>query len=65
MSWLGRILIADDEATFLPLDADLLARRGYECWHRPDAKAAPRCSNRNRIDLLHCGHQMRGIPILE
>ena len=40
MSDLGKILIADDEETFLRSTADLLRREGYECDCVPDGITA-------------------------
>jgi DNA-binding response OmpR family regulator len=33
----SRILIADDDETFLLATTDLLRREGYECYYAPDA----------------------------
>jgi DNA-binding response OmpR family regulator len=40
MADLGRILIADDEETFLNSMADLLRQRGYQCDCAPNAIVA-------------------------
>lgn len=40
MSITGRILIADDEESFLRTTADLLRREGYECICVSNAKEA-------------------------
>ena len=52
MSDLGRILIADDEETFLHSTADLLRREGYECDCAPDADAAAVKLKEKEYDLL-------------
>ncbi|KPL00998.1 MAG: hypothetical protein AMJ91_02050 [candidate division Zixibacteria bacterium SM23_73_3] len=52
MDSLGRILIADDEETFLVSTADLLRREGYECDCVPDAATALDMLKQARYDLL-------------
>ena len=42
MSDTGRILLADDEPTFLNATADLLRREGFECETVPDGTASRR-----------------------
>ena len=39
MPELGRILLADDELTFLRSTAELLREEGYECDCSPDGRA--------------------------
>jgi DNA-binding response OmpR family regulator len=49
---LGRILITDDEETFLNSTADLLRREGYECDCASDAETAIGMLKTSRYDLL-------------
>jgi DNA-binding response OmpR family regulator len=65
MAELGRILIADDEETFLNSTADLLRREGYECDCVPDARVAVERLRANSYDLLIADIQMHGNPELE
>ncbi len=52
MAELGRILIADDEETFLLSTVDLLRREGYECDGVPNAEAAIEMLRKREYDLL-------------
>jgi DNA-binding NarL/FixJ family response regulator len=65
MSELGRILIADDEETFLYSTAALLRREGYECACAPDAATAAAMLRENIYDLLIADIKMPGNPNLE
>lgn len=65
MAILGRILIADDEETFLLSTADLLRREGYECDCVPDARAAVEMLGKGEYDLLVADIRMPGNPELE
>ena len=62
---LGRILVADDEETFLHSTADLLRREGYFCDTAPDAAIAADLLARNSYDLLIADIKMPGNPKLE
>ena len=61
----GRILIADDEETFLFATADLLRREGYACDCAPDAKTASRLLAEKHYDLLISDIKMPGNAKLE
>lgn len=65
MPELGRILIADDEETFLYSTADLLRREGYDCDCVPDAGTCMQKLKHNRYDLLIADIKMPGNPELE
>ncbi|MFQ5964144.1 MAG: response regulator [Candidatus Scalinduaceae bacterium] len=65
MSELGRILIADDEETFLHSTADLLRREGYACDCVPDAGVAIEKLRENSYDVLIADIHMPGNPELE
>ena len=52
MTTRGRILLADDEETFLHATADLLRREGYECETVPDAPSALAKVKGSPYDLL-------------
>jgi CheY-like chemotaxis protein len=65
MAELARILIADDEPTFLRSTADLLIREGYECDTAPDARTAAEMLEREDYDLLIADIKMPGNPDLE
>jgi two-component system response regulator AtoC len=65
MSNLGRILIADDEETFLESTADLLREEGYECDCAPDAQIATEMLNQKSYDLLIADIKMPGNHGLE
>jgi len=60
MSARGRILIADDEETFLHATADLLRREGYECETVPDAPSALDRVKSSSYDLLISDLEMPG-----
>jgi CheY-like chemotaxis protein len=65
MAELGRILIADDEETFLLSTADLLRKEGYECDCAVDAiMAADRLRN-SEYHLLIADIKMKGNVELE
>ena len=61
----GRILIADDEPTFLESTADLLRRDGYEVHGAPNATAALELLRSQSFDLLIADINMPGNPDLE
>jgi DNA-binding response OmpR family regulator len=61
----GRILIADDEETFLVSTADLLRKEGYECDCAPDASTAAEMLRSAEYDLLIADIKMPGNPQLE
>lgn len=61
----GRILIADDEPTFLEATADLLRQAGYECQTAVDVLSAAAELNTGQYDLLIADIQMPGNPGLE
>jgi len=65
MSDLGKILIADDEETFLRSTADLLRREGYECDCVPDGITASGLLHSKDYDLLIADIKMPGNPRLE
>jgi len=65
MADLGRILIADDDETFLQSTADLLRREGYECDCVPDAAKAERRLQEEQYDVLIADIRMPGNPELE
>ena len=65
MAELGRILLADDEETFLQSTGDLLRREGYGCDCVPDAAAAVEKLKSNKYDLLIADIKMPGNPDLE
>jgi DNA-binding response OmpR family regulator len=56
----GKILLADDEATFLSSTADLLRREGYECTTVPDGGQALEEAIRGNYDLLITDLEMPG-----
>ena len=60
MSELGRILIADDEETFLMSTADLLRNEGFECDCAPDATSAAQMLRSGDHDLLIADIKMPG-----
>jgi len=60
MTDLGRILIADDEHTFLDSMADLLRREGHQCDCAPNAIVAADLLRRNDYDLLIADIKMEG-----
>jgi DNA-binding NtrC family response regulator len=61
----GRILIADDNQTFLDATADWLRREGYEVQTVASAAAAAAELNTTQYDLLIADIQMPGNPELE
>jgi CheY-like chemotaxis protein len=61
----GRVLIADDEDTFLNSTADLLRDEGCHCDCASDAFEATRKLHGNRYDLLIADIKMPGNPHLE
>ncbi|MFH1011766.1 MAG: response regulator [bacterium] len=65
MANLGRILIADDEETFLHSTADLLREKGYECTCIPDAFSAADLLKKEDFDLLIADIRMPGNEDLE
>lgn len=65
MGELGRILVADDEETFLQSTADLLRREGYDCDCVPDAATAIKKLKNTKYDLLIADIKMPGNPELE
>ncbi len=56
----NRILIADDEQTFLEAHADLLRDEGYECDCATDAAAAKALLRKKQYDLLIADIKMPG-----
>ncbi|MFQ5688582.1 MAG: response regulator, partial [Candidatus Scalindua sp.] len=48
----SKILIADDDETFLLATTDLLRREGYECYYAPDAKTVIETLKAVKFDLL-------------
>lgn len=56
----GKILLADDEATFLSSTADLLRREGYECVTVPDGTQALEQAMQGNFDLLITDLEMPG-----
>lgn len=62
---LGRILIADDEETFLRSTGDLLRQEGYHCDCVPDALSATKKLKETEYDLLLADIRMPGNPNLE
>ncbi len=65
MGDLERILIADDEETFLYATADLLRREGYRCDCAPDAWKAAEMLRATEYDLLISDIMMPGNPQME
>jgi CheY-like chemotaxis protein len=62
----GKVLIADDEPTFVDALADLLRREGYECQTVPDGlAAAAELNTAQQYDLLIADIRMPGNPDLE
>lgn len=60
MSSRGRILLADDEPTFLNSTADLLRHEGYECDTVQDGDAARAAVSQHSYDLLITDLEMPG-----
>jgi DNA-binding response OmpR family regulator len=56
----GRILMADDEETFLESTADLLRREGYQCATARDASSAAGLLRADEYDLLVVDIRMPG-----
>lgn len=56
----GRLLLADDEPTFLSATADLLRREGFECETVPDGTAALERLGSQAFDLLIADLEMPG-----
>ena len=56
----GRILIADDEETFLNSMADLLRQAGYQCDCAPNAIVAAELLRNANYDLLIADIKMEG-----
>jgi len=65
MTELGKILIADDEETFLLSTADLLRRDGYRCDVVLDAESAGKALGEDDYDLLIADIKMPGNADLE
>lgn len=62
---LGRILLADDEETFLQSTADLLRREGYRCDCVHDGIEAAQMLGGNEYDLLIADTELSGNSELE
>ena len=60
-----RILIADDEESFLYSTADILRREGYDCSCAADALAATEMLKEDSYDLLIADIKMQGNSDLE
>ncbi len=65
MAELGRILIADDEESFLLSTAELLRDEGYECVCASDARIATAMLDKEGYDLLIADIKMPGNSDLE
>ena len=65
MAELGRVLIADDEETFLYSTADLLRQEGYQCDCALDAVKAAEMMHAREYELLIADIKMPGNPKLE
>ncbi len=61
----GKILIADDNETFLLATADLLRQEGYECYYAPDAMTVIDTLKSVKFDLLISNINMPGNTGLE
>ncbi|MGR3301900.1 MAG: response regulator [Candidatus Scalindua sp.] len=61
----GKILIADDDETFLLATTDLLRREGYECYYAPDAMTVIETLKSVKFDLLISDINMPGNNELE
>jgi len=61
----GKLLLADDEATFLATTAELLRREGYECATVPDGPSALALAAQGEFDLLITDLEMPGNSDLE
>jgi len=62
---LGRILLADDEETFLYSTCELLRRSGYRCDCAPNAATAAAMLREQKYDLLIADIKMPGNAELE
>ncbi len=60
-----RLLLADDEKTFLMATADSLRQEGYHCDTAPDAPTAASLLRSNHYDVLIADIKMPGNPNLE
>ena len=60
MATKGRVLIADDDAEFLQITADVLDRNGYECLCVPDGLAARAAMSKQTFDVFLCDISMPG-----
>jgi CheY-like chemotaxis protein len=60
MADVGRILLADDEATFLNATADLLREQGFECLTVSDGDGALNAVRTGSFDLLITDLEMPG-----
>ena len=60
-----KILIADDNKTFLLTTADLLRQEGYECYYAPDAMTVIETLKSVKFDLLISDINMPGNNELE
>lgn len=65
MAELGRILLADDEETFLYSTCELLRRSGYRCDRASNAKIAAAMLREQKYDLLIADIKMPGNAELE
>ena len=65
MADLGRILLADDEETFLYSTCELLRRSGYRCDRASNAKIAAAMLREQKYDLLIADIKMPGNAELE
>jgi two-component system, NtrC family, response regulator AtoC len=61
----SKILIADDDETFLLATTDLLRREGYECYYAPDAMTVIETLKSVKFDLLISDVNMPGNNKLE
>jgi DNA-binding NtrC family response regulator len=61
----SKILIADDDETFLLATTDLLRREGYECYCAPDAMTVIETLKSVKFDLLISDINMPGNNELE
>ncbi len=62
---ISKILIADDDETFLLATTDLLRREGYECYYAPDAMTVIETLKSVKFDLLISDINMPGNNELE
>jgi FixJ family two-component response regulator len=61
----GRLLLADDEVSFLKSTGELLRDEGYECDCVPDGKSAAEALDTNKYDVLIADIKMPGNLDLE